>query len=314
MELTKKQKGLIADINRLKKKKNAVILVHNYQRPEIYEVADFIGDSLMLCQEAQKTDAKLIVFCGVSFMAESAKILNPEKKVIMPFIDAGCAMADMVDVDALKEFRQKHPKAVVVTYINSNAEVKAISDVICTSSNAAKVIKALKEKEIIFVPDKNLAAYVQKQVPEKKIIPWAGFCPVHNSLTEFYLKQVQKEYPKAKILAHPECRPEVLAKADYVTSTSGMIEAARESSAKEFFVLTECGMVERLAREVPNKKFYGLCNMCFDMKKNTLESILRALQKEDFVVELPPGIMKKAKWAFDRMFELTKNYEQKSVK
>ncbi|MFA7686079.1 MAG: quinolinate synthase NadA [Candidatus Gracilibacteria bacterium] len=303
MTLDKDKKGLIGKINKLKKVKNAVVLVHNYQRSEIYEVADFIGDSLELCKKAAETDAKIILFCGVNFMAESAAILNPEKKVILPYLDAGCAMADMVNVRDLRLFKKKYPKAKVVCYINSSAEVKAESDVCCTSSNAVKVVKALKEREIIFVPDKNLADYVQKQAPEKKIIPWQGFCPVHHSLTKEYILDVKKTYPNAEILAHPECRPEVLELADHVASTSGMIWCARNSKAKEFFVLTECGMTERLSRELPDKKFYGLCNMCFDMKKNTLPAILQCLEDEKPVMRVDKKVALKAKKAFDRMFE-----------
>lgn len=306
MSVSGLQNKMIDEINQLKKEKNAVILVHNYQRPEIYEVADFIGDSLMLCQEAQKTDSDLIVFCGVNFMAESAAILNSDKKVVVPFIDAGCAMADMVDAGGLRDFRKEYPAAAVVTYVNSSAAVKAESNVCCTSSNAVEVVRAMEEEEIIFVPDKNLAAYVQKQVPEKKIIPWKGFCPIHHSLTKEYIEEIRREHPNAKILAHPECREEILEMADHITSTSGMIGAARGDDAKEFFVLTECGMTERLNRELPNKKFFGLCNMCFDMKKNTLPSILRSLREEKYEVNVDPKIAAKAKQAFDRMFELTK--------
>lgn len=302
MILDKRFKKLIEEINALKKKKKAIILVHNYQRPEIYEVADFIGDSLELCRKAAETDAEIILFCGVSFMAESAAILNPKKKVLIPYLDAGCAMADMVDAKSLRLFKKKYPDAKVVCYVNSSAEVKAESDICCTSSNAVMVVKSLKEKDVIFLPDKNLADYVQRRVPEKKIIPWQGFCPVHHSLTKEYILDVKKSYPKAKILAHPECRPEVLDLADHVSSTSGMIGCARNSKANEFFVLTECGMVERLNRELPDKKFHGLCNMCFDMKKNTLPAILKCLEEENPVVKVDKKVSLKAKKAFDRMF------------
>lgn len=297
-------KVLIEKIKKLKKAKNAIILAHNYQRPEIYEVADFIGDSLELCKKAAKTSAKIILFCGVNFMAESATILNPDKKVIVPYLDAGCAMADMVTARGLREFRRKYSGAKVVCYVNSSAEVKAESDICCTSSNAVKVVRSLSGKDIIFVPDKNLSAYIQKCVPEKKIIPWQGFCPVHHSLTKEYLLDVKKAYPHAKILAHPECRPEVLEMADYISSTSGMVKCAENSKAKEFFVLTECGMVERLNRELPGKKFYGLCNMCFDMKKNTLPAVLKCLENEKPVVRVDKKVALKARKAFDRMFEV----------
>lgn len=304
MQLATEQKELVQKINMLKKKKRAVILVHNYQRPEIYEVADFIGDSLGLCQEAVKTTAEMIVFCGVNFMAESAAILNPDKKVVVPNIDAGCAMADMVEAFQLKKFKEKYPDAAVVAYVNSSAAVKALSDVCCTSSNAVKVVKSLAARKIIFVPDKNLAAYVAKQVPEKEIIPWKGYCPIHHYLTEDYLDEIRKEHPDAKIIAHPESRPEILEKADYVASTTGMIECARQAPYEKFFILTECGMLERLHRALPDKTFYGLCNMCFDMKKNTLPAILIALETEKPVVKVDPKIAVKAREAFDRMFAI----------
>ncbi len=297
--------SIVSKINELKREKNAVILVHNYQRPEIYDVADFTGDSLGLCLEAAKTEARMIVFCGVLFMAESAAILNPGKKVVVPNIDAGCAMADMIEADKLKKFRKIHPDAAVVTYVNSTAEVKAVSDICCTSSNAVAVVKSLPQKEIIFVPDKNLAAYVASKVPEKKIIAWKGYCPVHHYVNRDYIDEVRSTHPRAKIIAHPESKPEVLEVADYVSSTSGMIKCAKEDPADEFFVLTECGMTERLHRSVPGKKFHGLCNMCFDMKKNTLESVLEALMNEKPVVRVDRKVATKARKAFDRMFAVT---------
>lgn len=298
-------KAIIRAILRLKKQKKAIILAHNYQRPEIYEVADFIGDSLGLCVEAAGTKAEIIVFCGVNFMAESAVILNPDKEVLVPSFDAGCAMADMVEAKQLKEFKLLHPDAAVVTYVNSTAEVKALSDVCCTSSNAVKVVKAMPQKKIIFVPDKNLAAYVAKQVPEKEIIAWEGYCPIHHFVNKDYIDEIRKNHPKAKIIAHPESKPEVLEVVDYVASTTGMIDCAKNDPSKEFFVLTECGMTERLHRALPDKKFYGLCNMCFDMKKNTLSAVLKSLETEKFVVKVDPSIAARAKLAFDRMFELT---------
>jgi quinolinate synthase len=302
----------IKRINKLKKDKNAIILVHNYQRPEIYDVADAIGDSLDLCQQAAKTDAEIILFCGVLFMAETAAIINPDKKVIVPYLDAGCAMADMIDAEDLCKFKNKYPDATVVCYVNSTAAVKAESDICCTSSNAVEIVKAVDSDEIIFIPDKNLAAYVQKQVPEKKIIPWKGFCPVHHSLTKEYVEKIREEHPCAKIIAHPECRPEILERADHITSTNGMIDAARNDDADEFFVLTECGMTERLNREIPEKKFYGLCNQCFDMKKNTLESVYDCLVAENPVVEVDEKVAKKAYNAIERMLNLTNGNGQET--
>jgi len=296
---------LIAEIKKLKQQKNAVILAHNYQRPEIYDVADFIGDSLDLCKQAAKTDADIIVFCGVNFMAESAVILNPKKKVIIPIADAGCAMADMITAKDLIEFKKQHPDAAVVTYVNSSADIKAISDVCCTSSNAVKIVQAMPQKKIIFVPDKNLAAYVASKVPEKEIIAWQGYCPIHHLIGKKQILEVKEENPEAKIIAHPESKEEVLKEADYISSTSGMINCARKDKAKEFFVLTECGMTERLNQELPTKKFKGLCNLCFDMKKNTLESICESLKTESPVVEVNPKIAKAARKAFDKMFSIT---------
>lgn len=297
-------KNLIEDILALKKKKKAVILAHNYQKPEIFEIADFLGDSLGLCREAAKTDAEIIVFCGVYFMAESAAILNPGKKVLVPNLEAGCAMADMIEAKQLVEFKKLRPNAAVVCYVNSTAEVKAVSDICCTSSNAVAVVKSLPNKEIIFVPDKNLAAYVAKFVPEKVIIPWEGYCPIHNYLTPEYVAEVKRGNPNAKVIAHPECPPDVLEVADYVSSTSGMIECAERSEAQEFFVLTECGMTERLKRSIPEKKFIGLCNMCYDMKRNDLESVYECLLNEKNVVKVDTSISKKALLAFEKMFNV----------
>lgn len=296
---------LIEKINKLKKEKNAIILVHNYQRPEIYEVADYIGDSLGLCQLAAKTDADIIVFCGVHFMAESAAILNPQKKVLVPYTDAGCAMADMIDHQALQEFQQKHTDAATVTYVNSTAAVKAVSDVCCTSSNAVDIVRKMPQEKIIFVPDKNLAAYVAKKVPEKKIIAWDGYCPIHHHVSKEYLLEIKEQHPNAKIIAHPESKPEILEVADFISSTSGMIEAAKNDDSQEFFILTECGMTERLKKEIPKKKFHGLCNLCYDMKKNDLEAVYEVLQNETYRVTVPEETAKKAQKAFDLMFKLT---------
>lgn len=297
--------NLIEKIQNLKKEKDAIVLVHNYQRPEIHEIADFIGDSLGLCQQAAKTDAKIILFCGVSFMAQSAKILNPNKKVLVPYSDAGCAMADMVDAETLQAFKKQHPDAAVVTYVNSTAAVKAVSDVCCTSSNAVEIVRKMPQKKIIFVPDKNLAAYVSDRVPEKQIIAWDGYCPIHHFVDRKYLDEVKKQNPKAKIIAHPESKAEVLEIADHITSTTGMIEAAKHDPADEFFVLTECGMTERLRRTLPNKKFHGLCNLCYDMKKNDLQAAYQALKSEQPEITVDPEIAKKARRAFDKMFQLT---------
>ncbi|MDP2624998.1 MAG: quinolinate synthase NadA, partial [Candidatus Peregrinibacteria bacterium] len=293
---------LIEKINRLKQEKNAIILAHNYQRPEIFEVADFIGDSLSLCQQARDTNAEIIVFSGVYFMAESAAILNPDKKVVIPDPESGCAMSDMITADGLREFKAKYPGVPVVTYVNSTAEVKAESDICCTSSNAVEIVQSLPDKRVIMAPDKNLAAYVAKQVPDKEIIAWDGYCPIHQRLTVDYVKQSRERHPNAKFIAHPECPPDVIEEADYCCSTSKMIEICTEDPAEEFVLMTECGMIKRLQKALPNKKFYTLCSMCFDMKKNTLESILKALQNESPVVTVEAKTAALAKKAFDRMF------------
>lgn len=307
MELTQIQKKLINRIRRLKKEKNAIILCHNYQRPEIYEVADFVGDSLELCRKAATVSAKIIVFSGVYFMAESAAVLNPGVKVLIPDRSAGCALSEMVTVEALRREKKKYPDAAVVCYVNSSAEVKAESDVCCTSSNAVEIVSSLPNKEILFIPDKNLANYVGKQVKGKKIIPWDGYCPIHERLTAEYLLEAKKQRPNAKIIAHPECPKDVLKIADFVASTSGMLRVARESSAKEFICTTECGMVQRLSRALPDKKFYTVCSVCFDMKKNTLELIEESLIKEQYEVKVPKHVAVGARRAFEKMFKMTES-------
>lgn len=305
MKLNNEQNNLIVAINKLKRKKNAIILCHNYQRPEIFEAADYIGDSLGLCLKAMKSTAKIIIFCGVHFMAESAAILNPNKKIIVPTLDAGCAMADMVSVEKIEQLKKKYPDAAIVTYVNSTAEIKAISDFCCTSSNAVKVISLIPNKKIIFVPDKNLASYVASQVPEKQIIPYDGYCPIHHFVDKEYLDEVRIRHPKTKIIVHPESKPEIIKMADYVSSTSGMIDCVKKDGSQEFFVLTECGMINRLEMTFLDKKFYGVCNFCFDMKKNTLQLLLECLEREKPVVTVDEKIAKKARKAFENMFKLT---------
>lgn len=296
---------LIDRIQRLKRKKNAIILVHNYQRPEIFEVADFMGDSLGLCQEARKTKADIIVFSGVYFMAESAAILNPDKKVLIPDPESGCAMSDMITAESLRETKAKYPGVPVVTYVNSTAEVKAESDICCTSSNVVEIVESLPDRRIIMAPDRNLAAYVAKQVPGKEILAWDGYCPIHQRLTMEYVEQSRKAHPGAKLIAHPECPEDVIAAADYCVSTSKMVEVCTTDPAEEFVLMTECGMLNRLKKALPNKRFYTLCSLCFDMKKNTLEKILESLEKGVHEVIVPEPIRVKAARAFERMFEVT---------
>lgn len=299
------EKALIENINELKKKKNAVILVHTYQRPEIYKVADFIGDSYGLSKKATEADAKIIVFCGVDFMAESAYILNPDKTVLIPTRMANCPMAAMVDVEGLRELKKKHPKAAVVSYVNTTADVKAESDICCTSANAVKVVNSLEEDEIIFVPDSNLAHYVMKNT-KKKIIPWTGWCYVHKKFSPEGLAHAKTTHLDAKVLVHPECVPEVVDLADEVCSTTGMMDYVKHSPDKKFIVATEIGLIERLKLEFPEKIFYQAPpgGTCLQMKKITLELILDSLINEQFKVMVPEDIRVRAKEALDRMLNV----------
>ena len=297
-------KELIEKINKLKKEKNAVILVHNYQRPEIYEIADFLGDSLGLAKNAVETDAKIIVFCGVDFMAESAKILNPGKVVLHPEKLAECPMANMVTKEQVLEMKKKYPKAAVVSYVNTTADVKAVSDICCTSANAIKVVNSLKEDEVIFTPDKNLGAYTQTKT-NKKIILLEGYCYVHDKITVEQVKMAKENHPNAKVMIHPECRMEVIDEADAVCSTGQMVTYAKESSSKEFIAVTECGMANMLKRLMPDKMFYPLGGTCIQMKKITLETVYDCLLNETGKIELDSKIIEGAKKALERMLEVS---------
>ena len=301
---TEKQKELIEKINKLKKEKNAIILVHNYQRPEIYEVADFMGDSLGLARKAMETDAKIIVLCGVDFMAESAKILNPEKKVLHPSRISVCPMAQMVTKGQVLELKKKYPKAAIVTYGNSTAEVKSVSDIICTSANAVKVVNSLEEEEVIFTIDHNLAAYVQTKT-DKRVIPVKGYCYVHDKIKAEAVKKAMENYPDTKVMVHPECRMEVIKLADAVCSTSQMIKYAKASPAKEFIAVTECGMVNALKKEMPDKNFYPVGGTCIQMKKITIDKVYDCLLNEKNPVEIDKEIMDKGRKALKRMIELS---------
>ena len=298
---------LIEKIKDLKKQKNAVVLAHCYQNIEIDEVADFVGDSLYLSQMAKDTDADIIVFAGVTFMAETAKLLSPEKKVLLPKKEAGCQMADMIDAQALRKFKAEHPGVPAVCYVNSTAEVKAECDVCCTSSNAVNIIKKINAEEIIFVPDKNLSKYVAAQVPDKNIIIWEGFCPTHNKIKPENVLKIKALYPDALLLVHPECTPEVCALADFVGSTKQIIDFASGSDGKEFIVGTEMGVMYSLKKNNPDKKFYlmdaGL--VCPNMKKTTLESVYRSLRDNIYEIYLDEEIIKKAKGCLEKMLELS---------
>jgi quinolinate synthase len=298
----------IQEIRGLKKERKAVLLAHNYQRPEIFEVADFIGDSLELARQASMVTADVIVFCGVHFMAETAKILNPEKVVLLPDLRAGCSLADSVTAEALvdrkAELRRLYPDLVVMAYVNTTADVKAESDVCCTSSNALKIANALPSRHILFVPDENLARYVQQNT-DKVIIAWDGNCYVHHQITPQQIRVVREKLPQAKILAHPECRADVLELADAVMSTSGMVQYAKESPASEFLIVTECGLSDRLLLELPEKKFYKVCKLCQYMKMITLEDTITSLKVMRHEITLSEEIRKGAEKALRRMFELS---------
>lgn len=300
------EKGIEKKIKDLKKKRNAVILVHNYQLPEVQEVADYTGDSLELSRIAARTDADVVVFCGVHFMAETASILCPERLVITPDIEAICPMAKMITAEELRALKKKHPNAVTVGYVNTSAEVKAELDVCCTSTNAVKVVNYLKrKKEIIFVPDKYLAEYVSRQTG-KKLITWNGFCPTHVKITPEDVKKEKRFHPKAKVMVHPECLPSVVALADAVCSTSGMIKFARETDAKEMIVGTEVGMIYRLKKDCPDKEFYAASEraVCPNMKRITQEKVFWALQELKEEVRVSEDIRRRAKKAIDKMLEI----------
>jgi quinolinate synthase len=289
----------------LKKKRDAIILAHNYQLPEIYDVADFIGDSFELALKAREAEAKTIIFCGVHFMAESAKILNPTKRVLIPDLTAGCPMADMVTAEDLRNKKKELPEAAVVCYVNSTAEVKAESDVCVTSSNALKIVSKLPEKQILFVPDEHLGSWVGEQLPEKEIIPWLGFCVVHTRVSPEKIHTAQKAHSEAVTLAHPECPKEIRDLADHVCGTGGMVRYVRENPVTEFLVATEPGMLERLRREAPEKKYYSLCTECVNMKKITPEKVLGCLENDEFEISVLENVAAGARKALDKMIELS---------
>jgi quinolinate synthase len=293
------------EIARLKKKKNAVILAHNYQVEEVQLIADFLGDSLELSRKATELTQAIIVFAGVKFMAETAKILSPGKKVLLPRLDAGCPMADMITVEDLRQMKQQHPQAMVVTYVNSSVEVKAESDVCCTSSNAVRVVANLPAREIIFIPDENLGNYVQKMVPDKKLYLFEGFCYVHWRIGEDEIIEMRRRYPRATVIVHPEVCPEVTALADEVLSTSGMLKFVACSPQKEFIVATEQGLLERMKRENPGKTFYppGTAKICSNMKRTARVDVYDALNEEKYEITVDPVIAEKARHALREMLE-----------
>ncbi|WMW25998.1 quinolinate synthase NadA [Methanolobus sediminis] len=297
----------IERILELKEERNAVILAHNYERGEIQDIADFTGDSLGLSIQATEQEADVIVFCGVNFMAESAAVLSPEKTVLLPEIHAGCPMASMVTAEALRVEKKKYPDAAVVCYVNSTADVKAESDICCTSANAVEVVNSLKEEEVLFVPDKNLADYVSR-FTSKKIIPWNGYCPTHNQILTTDVIKAKHEHPGAEVLAHPECRREVIDLADKVFSTTGMVEHVK-NAGDEFIIATERGIIHKLQKDNPEKKFYNVSEftVCPEMKAIDLDSLLLSLEKMQYVITVPEDISAKARIALERMLDIKRN-------
>ena len=297
---------LIEKINKLKKEKNAVILAHNYQIPEVQDIADYVGDSLGLSIQASKTNADVIVFCGVYFMAETAKILSPEKTVLIPDKNAGCPMADMINAEELRQLKAEHPKAKVLCYVNTTAAVKAECDICCTSGNAQLVVKKafLKDDEIIFVPDQHLADYISKKVGRDFII-WSGFCPTHARILAEDILSQKTRYPEAKVIAHPECASDVIRLSDLVLSTGGMLQYAAEADDREFIICTETGILHRLRKENPGKLFHPVSERatCPNMKLTTLEKVLWSMEEMGFEVTVPQDIMNKARTCLQRMID-----------
>ncbi|MDO9186109.1 MAG: quinolinate synthase NadA [Bacteroidia bacterium] len=306
---------LFQEINKLKKEKNAVILAHYYQEADIQDVADFIGDSLALSQQAAKTDAKIILFAGVHFMAETAKILCPDKKVLLPDLKAGCSLADSCPADKFAEFKSKHPDHLVISYINCSAEIKALTDIVCTSSNAEKIVESLpKDQKIIFAPDKNLGAYIKKQTGRDMVL-WDGSCMVHEIFSLEKITKLKNQYPNAKLIAHPECEAAILEISDYIGSTSGLLNYTEKSTAQEFIVATEAGILHQMIKNSPKKTFIAAppnnscaCNDCPHMKLNTLEKLYNCLKYEQPEILLSAELIEKAKKPIIRMLELSAQF------
>lgn len=293
------------EIRRLKAERNAIILGHNYQRKEVQDVSDFLGDSYGLSVQASKTDAKVIVFCGVDFMAESAKILNPDKTVLHPNPSAKCPMAAMVDAKSLRDLKAEHPGAPVVSYVNTTADVKAESDICCTSANAVKIVQSLPDKKVIFVPDTNLGLYVRRFVKDKELILWPGYCPTHVNIKLYDLRRLKEEHPAAEVLVHPECTPDVIDFADFAYSTEGIINHVVRSKKKEFIIGTESNMLHRLRKEAPGKIFYEVPNAtCPNMREITLEDVRDSLVKMRYRIDLPEDIIRRARLPLERMISV----------
>jgi quinolinate synthase len=303
---------LFQEIGRLKKEKNAILLAHYYQEPDIQDVADFIGDSLGLAQQAEKTKADIIVFAGVHFMAETAKILNPSKKVLLPDLKAGCSLADSAPADLFKKFKEKHPDHIVISYINCSAEIKALSDIICTSSNAQKIIESVPaDRKIIFAPDKNLGAYLVKKTGRDMLL-WNGACMVHEIFSVEKISKLKLRHPKAKLIAHPECEEPILKMADYIGSTTGLLKFTQTDPSEEYIVATETGILHQMEKASPGKKFIPAppnnscaCNDCPHMKLNTLEKLYLCMEYELPEITMDEELRKAARKPIDRMLEIS---------
>ena len=306
--------SIVNEIKKLKEEKNAVILAHCYQNIEVDEVADYVGDSLYLSQKAAETDADIIVFAGVYFMAQTAKILNPDKKVLLPRMESGCLMADMVNLQQVREFKSKHPNIPTVCYINSTAEVKTECDICCTSSNALNIVKSLQAPQVLFLPDTYLGKWVESQLDGTEVITYPGYCPTHLRIKPEDIIEMKKKYPNAEVLAHPECHKEVVKLADYVGSTTGIMKHAIESDKKQFIISTEKGVVDRLKRDSPEKEFILIqANIiCPNMKWHTLEDIYNALAKEQHEINVDKDVAPKALKCIDRMLEVSKQCQKKA--
>ncbi len=306
---------LFAEIERLKKEKNAIVLAHYYQEPDIQDVADYIGDSLGLSQQAAKTDADIIVFAGVHFMAETAKILSPQKKVLLPDLKAGCSLADSAPPELFRKFKEKHPDHLVISYINCSAGIKALSDIICTSSNAEKIIESVpKDQPIIFAPDRNLGAYLSKKTGRDMLL-WNGACMVHEIFSLEKITKLKVRHPKAKVIAHPECEAAVLAIADYIGSTTGLLNFSKKDDAKEYIVVTETGILHQMQKENPSKTFIPAppnnacaCNDCPHMKLNTLEKLYLCMEFEEPEITMNEQLRIAAKKPIERMLEISAHY------
>jgi quinolinate synthase len=306
---------LFAEIEKLKKEKNAIILAHYYQEPDIQDVADFIGDSLGLAQKAEKTDADMIVFAGVHFMAETAKILNPQKKVLLPDLKAGCSLADSAPPELFKKFKAKYPDHLVISYINCSADIKALSDIICTSSNAEKIVESLpSDQKIIFAPDKNLGAYLVKKTGRNMVL-WNGACMVHEIFSLEKITKLKIRHPKAKLIAHPECEDHILRIADYIGSTTGLLKFSQQDDAKEYIVATETGILHQMQKESPGKTFIPAppdnscaCNDCPHMKLNTLEKLYLCMKYEVPEINMDENLRIAAKKPIERMLQISAKY------